>query len=136
MTHKNTALTTAVGFFVIWLGVLYAGADHPPPPGFILVIIFDLAAALIIYFRVPVYIDWQITRKTNRLIQVSFEGFLAGIVIALITALTSGGEPGVPLTPIDKIIWFAVLGTVGVINAVSVYYFSVLLSKTITRFDR
>ncbi len=136
MTHKNTALTTAVFFFVIWLSILYAGADHPPPSGFILVIIFDLVASLIIYFRVPVYIEWQITHKTNRLLQVGLEGFLAGIVIALITALTSSGEPSVTLTPIDKIIWFAVLGIVGAINAVLVNYFSIFISKVFTKFNR
>ena len=100
------------------------------------VIIFDLVATLIIYFRVPVYIEWQITHKTNRLLQVGLEGFLAGIVIALITALTSSGEPSVTLTPIDKIIWFAVLGIVGAINAVLVNYFSIFISKVFTKFNR
>ena len=131
MTHRNTALVTSVVFFVIWFCVLYAGADHPPPSGFILVIIFDLVASLIIYFRVPVYIDWQLTHKTNRLIQVCFEGFLAGIVIALITSLTSSGEAGVTLTPIDKMIWFAVLGVVGLLNSLLVYYFGVFISNHI-----
>ena len=30
MTHKKTALITASLFFILWLGILYAGADHPP----------------------------------------------------------------------------------------------------------
>lgn len=41
--HKRTALLNAFLFFMIWLAILYAGADHPPPPGFVFVVLLDLA---------------------------------------------------------------------------------------------
>ena len=136
MTYKKTARITAIIFFVLWLGVMYAGADHPPPPGFILFIIFNLAASWIIYFRVPVYCDWHKNRKSNRLLRISVEGLLAGLAIALITMLTSGGEPSVTPTPIDKVIWFAILGTVGIVNAIFVYYLGVFITKILAKFKR
>ena len=36
--HKRIALLKAVIFFVLWLALLYAGADHPPLPGFVAVV--------------------------------------------------------------------------------------------------
>ena len=43
---RRIALLSAVIFFLFWLAVLYAGADHPPPPGFIAVVLNDLVAVL------------------------------------------------------------------------------------------
>jgi hypothetical protein len=42
----------------MWLGILYAGADHPPPPGFIVVLIIDLLSSLVVYFRIGNYLKW------------------------------------------------------------------------------
>ena len=33
MSTKRTRLIIALGFFFVWLAVLYAGADHPPLGG-------------------------------------------------------------------------------------------------------
>jgi hypothetical protein len=41
------------GFFVFWLVVLLVGADKPPPPGFVLFIALDAAAALVVWRRLP-----------------------------------------------------------------------------------
>ena len=55
MTDKLASVAIALAFFVGWLTILYAGADHPSPPGFIVVILMDLVAAFVVYRRVLVY---------------------------------------------------------------------------------
>ena len=54
--HKLAAFLNAFIFFLFWLVVLYAGADHPPPPGFVALVLLDLAVAALVYWRVPVYL--------------------------------------------------------------------------------
>ena len=49
----------ALTFFFAWLAVLLAGADRPPPPGFLLIVLFDAIAAGGILCRVPHYLRWR-----------------------------------------------------------------------------
>ena len=130
MNKRKIAFVVASGFFFIWFGILYAGADHPPPPGFIWIIILDLVCSLVVYFRVSTYIDWSTTRKKYRLFHALLDGLSAGIVVAIISILIpSEREPHVPLVLIDYLLWFAALGAVGAANAMLVYGISAYLSK-------
>lgn len=130
LTEKRFALVIASGFFCVWLAILYAGADHPPPPGFVLLIVLDLAAAGGVYVRIPTYVRWSRTRRSHRLLLAVMDGLAAGLLIALVTQLTPiGGEPSVEPGLMAYVIWYAVLGAVGAANAVFIYALSVLFSK-------
>lgn len=132
MNQKKIALSIAAAFFFGWLGILLAGADFPPPPGFVLIVLIDLLAAIVVYWRVPTYLDWSRTRRTYRLLQALGEGFAAGLLVALVAMLSpSSGEPSVQPRWVDRLIWFAVLGSVGALNAVAVYGVSAYLSKKV-----
>lgn len=132
MNQKKIALSIATAFFFGWLGILLAGADFPPPPGFVLIVLIDLLAAIVVYWRVPTYLDWSRTRRTYRLLQALGEGFAAGLLVALVAMLSpSSGEPSVQPRWVDRLIWFAVLGSVGAFNAVAVYGVSAYLSKKV-----
>ena len=136
MKNKKPESVTATLFFLFWLAVLYAGADHPPPPGFIFLIIIDLMASILIFFRLGTYLAWQSNRRRLRLVQIPAEGLLAGLVIALVVILIpTKPEPGVSIRLIDRVIWFAVLGLVGMVNSMSVFIFGVFLSKLFNRKD-
>lgn len=97
--HKLAALLNAVIFFLFWLAVLYAGADHPPPPGFVFVVLLDLAAAGLVYWRVPVYWMWSRARGSRALPLVARDGLMAGLLFAAVAIagswLLGGGEPTV-----------------------------------------
>ena len=56
MIATQSRFVIAAGFFVVWVGILYAGADHPPPLGFIRLVLLCLLAAGIVYLRVPTYL--------------------------------------------------------------------------------
>ena len=126
-------MISAVLFFVFWLAVLYAGADHPPPPGFILVVLLDLIAASLVFWRVPYYLDWMQTRQRRRLLWVVRDGLIAGLVIALLAVLASaligGGEPTVMPSIGSAAMWVAVLAGVGVANALALYGVNAMLRK-------
>ncbi len=124
MTTKRISLIIALGFFFVWLAVLYAGADHPPPPGFLWIVLFDAIAAAVVYWRVPAYMDWSAQGAKGRWPRVALDGIVAGLIFAaLATALQpNGGEPSVPPPGwSDRAIWFAVLAVVGLFNAVVIY---------------
>jgi len=130
VTDRSIASAVAVGFFVVWLGILLAGADFPPPIGFLWIICLDIVAAGLVYVRVPTYINWFDSRKRGRLLRVLLDGLAIGLVFALVAILLpGGGEPGVPPPDlVDHVFWFVVLGAVGAANAGFVYCI-VCLSK-------
>jgi membrane protease YdiL (CAAX protease family) len=125
MTHQRVAAIIAVLFFFIWLAILYAGADHPPPPGFVVVLLLDLVAALLVFWRVPHYLEWMETGQSHRLLWVVRDGLVAGAAFALLAMLATpvlgSGEPAVSPTIRDMAIWFAVLAAVGIANALAIY---------------
>ena len=122
MTDRRRAVL-ALGFFIFWLAVLYAGADHPPPPGFLLLVLFDLLAAAGVYWRLPTYAAWAQTQRPHRLQRVLADGTFAGLALALLTLLLPlGGEPTAPppAWP-EHAIWFIVLAGVGGANTLILY---------------
>ena len=130
-TPATFPLILAVGFFTVWLGLLYAGADHPPPWGFLRVFPFDAVGAWIVYMRTPLYIQWSRTRLKHRLFRVFLEGVAVGLLFAFMVRLLPGtGEPGIPPPGwVDIMIWFGVVAAVGAANACGVYFFSTMIAR-------
>ena len=121
MNPRNTARLIAAAFFLFWLSVFYAVADHPLPSGFIQIVLLVLVCAAIVYARLGAYIKWSHTRRKHRRLLALRDGLAAGLVIALLMLLLPGrSQPGVQPRPIDGVIWAAVLGTVGAVNALGV----------------
>ena len=132
--HRRNTHINSVLFFFVWLAILYGGADHPPPPWFIVVILLDLIAALLIYVRVPVYLDWISTRKKYRVIHVLLDGLAVGLAFALLAILfPGGGGPSVTRSMTAYLIWFIVLGVVGIVNALVVYFVNPIVARTIVK---
>ena len=130
MIGRKSRLVIAAGFCVIWLGILYAGADHPPPVGFFWLVLLCLIAAVLVFIRVPAYASWSEARSRFRLLRVVLDGVVAGLVFALIPlVINGGGEPSIDPSWGDRMIWFAVLAGVGVTNAMIVYFFSFVSNR-------
>jgi hypothetical protein len=70
----------AGGFFVFWLVVLLAGADKPPPPGFVLFVALDAIAALVVWRRLPDYTRWRRDGVRFQALRVLRDGAVAGLV--------------------------------------------------------
>ncbi len=95
--------------------------------------LLDLVAALVVFWRVPYYLDWMQTGLTRRLLWVVRDGLVVGIAFALLAVLAQpvlgSGEPTVAPTIRVMAIWFAVLAGVGIANTLAVYFASALIAK-------
>lgn len=129
MRLRKVAWINAVGFFIFWLLVLLAGADKPPPVGFLWVVLVVALSAMVVYRRIPTYIQWFRTKRARRLLRVALEGFLAGLVVATPFALLGGGESSTAMQPIACVSWFAILGLMGMLNSLALYVMNAALVK-------
>ena len=128
-TNKKTALINAFAFFLIYSLFLYAIADHPPPAGFIWVIVAGIIFAGLIYYRVPTYIQWSLQRKKNRRLRVILEGFCVGIIIAVISILYSQGEPNVKPTVLSIMSFIIFFGLAGSFTSSVIYIINALIVR-------
>lgn len=131
MSSARIAAINGILFFFFWLFILLAGADFPPPVGFLWLIIVVAACAFVVYWRVPTYVEWIRTQRPGRHWRVVFEGFSAGIVVAVPFVLLGGGEPSITPQPVDYAIWFALLGFVGALNSSAIYFVNTLLTRKV-----
>lgn len=121
----------AISFFVIWLAILYAGADHPPPMGFLWLAPLVAAGAFLVYWRVPVYAAWSHSHRLGRILRVWLEGLVAGVAVGFIGLLVPGsGDPTIlTMQAVDRLIWLAVLGVLGIVNALLLYAIASVLPQ-------
>ncbi|MFL7838694.1 MAG: hypothetical protein ACK2T4_10830 [Candidatus Promineifilaceae bacterium] len=130
MHPRKIAAGNAVLFFFFWLLILLAGADFPPPIGFLWVILAIAGCAVVVYWRIPTYIDWYLTQRPGRRAHVILDGLIAGFVIAVVFILNRKGEPSVPNRRLaDYALWFAILGLMGVLNAATLYLISMFFLR-------
>lgn len=132
MSARKIAAINAFVFFVLWLLILLAGADFPPPAGFIWIIVTVAVCAAVVYWRVPTYIDWRRTRRAGRYWRVVLDGAVAGLLVALPFALRGSGEPSVTVQPVDYAIWFGVLAVMGILNSAALYTINALAARSRT----
>ena len=129
MSDQKTALINAIIFFIFWLLVLLAGADKPPPIGFLWIVLVIALSALVVYRRIPTYVRWSQNQQPRRLLRVALEGFVAGLVVAMPFALSGSGEPSITMRPIDYVIWFVVLGMMGMLNSLTLYVINAVVAR-------
>jgi hypothetical protein len=131
MHLRRIAAINAILLFFFWFIVLLAGADFPPPVGFLWLVIVIAACASVVYWRVPTYIDWAQARRPRRLGRVILEGFAAGIVVAAPFVLNRSGQSSVTPQLVDYAIWFAIVGFMGAINSTAIYAINTLIIRIV-----
>lgn len=120
---KRWTAFIATGFVLAWLLILLAGADHPPPIGFLGLIPLLLLGGLVIYWRMPVYARWKSSARPWRLFRVVAEGAVAGLVVAMLLAAAPwSGEPGIRLTSTGRLVGLLALSTLGAVHALIAYW--------------
>jgi hypothetical protein len=125
MSSKRRGLVISVVFAIVWLFMLLAGADHPPPVGFLALLPFLGFAALLVYRRAIAYAGWKASAKPNSMFLALIEGAGAGLAIAAaISVLPWMGEPGVRFSTEAFGIWLGVASALGSLSAALVYLLS------------
>lgn len=125
MTLDKPALRIAGGFFLLWLGILYLGADHPPPPRFVWVVLLDLPAALLVFWRVPTYRYWQVVGRPRGMLRVLRDGAVTGLAFGTFALLVAFASPGGRPAPGwgAVIVWLVVLTLMGAMNTALLFAF-------------
>ena len=120
---KRRAAVIAVALSLAWLFILLAGADHPPPLGFLWLLPILLVGAVLVYWRAVAYAMWNAQAGAWRIGRVIAEGAVGGLIVAtVLQAIPSSGQTGVRVSGPDTLIWLAVLAAIGSINAAVVYF--------------
>ena len=131
MDSRPHRLALAAAFFVLWLGILYAGADHPPPRGFLWVVLLDLVASALVYLRVPTYAAWHAVRRPYRMLLVLRDGAITGFAFATATLFLSVATLGGAVAQgwDAVLIWLVVVTLVGAATAASLYAYVALAGR-------
>ena len=112
----------AAGFYLVWLLVMLAGSDIPPPRGFVWVV----AGLVVICCGMALAIPWlwEVRQRDGLravLVRTGGIGLGVGLVLAAAFALFSSGEPSAPpMNAAAYLIWFSVVMVVGAVNGVVV----------------
>jgi len=108
--------------FVVWLLVMLAGSDRPPPIGFLWIVAGLVVICVAIGLALPWL--WRVREQSgvwSVLWRTTTLGALVGFVLAALFGLGGSGEPSAPpMDGIDYVIWFTVLTIVGAFNGVIV----------------
>ncbi len=96
------AILTLLGLVAVGL----AGADRPPPPGFLLWVAAAGAAGLGVWWRAP---GWR-----GRVLPAVRDGGLLGLAAGVVFSLT-GGEPSIETPWWAPIVFTAVMTAVGAV---------------------
>ena len=130
MTATQSRAILSVSLAVFWPGILYAGADHPPPVGFLWFIPLVLICAAVVYWRLPAYATWYRQGRPQRLARVAFEGLVAGLVVALVTSLGTWLD-ATTTSRVNVLIWACVVGGAGLLNALVVYALALVVERAV-----
>jgi len=105
--------------FLALVALALAGADRPPPPGFVLVVAGAAVCATLVWRLIPrALARWDSSGAWSALVWVGGVGALVGAVTAGILLLLSPGEPSIrPIPVIAVMTWFAVLIVGGAVGA-------------------
>jgi len=133
-TPKRRAAPVAAGLAFAWLLILLAGADHPPPLGFLWLLPVLLGGALLVYWRATAYSTWKSRPRPWRVSRAIAEGSVAGLVVALVLQAAPGsGEPSIRGSGGAAFVWLVALAAVGGVNALLVYLLAARQSETAMR---
>jgi len=112
----------ASAFFLIWLLVMLAGSDKPPPLGFLWIVAGLVVISVAIGLALPWL--WRVREQSgvwSVLWRTTTLGALVGLVLAALFGLGGSGEPSAPpMDGMDYAIWFTVVTIVGAVNGVFV----------------
>lgn len=127
LVEHRRAFAISAGTGLLLLLVLLAGADRPPPPGFLWLV--GMVAVLVGAGTVVIPRWWERRQRVGRarmVVAAAAQGATVGLAVALVIALLP--RSGAPEAgPAGWLIWFALLGFGGAVTAAMVAWVADLL---------
>ena len=131
---NKIAFINSIAFFINWLIISFAIADKPPPPGFILIILFLAIFSLCIYcYEIFFFIPYMISNRKYLFGKTLLHWGIAGIIVGLLFSLLPSGEPSIKelVTISDRLITIFIIFLFSIINCLFVYFINIILYKRI-----
>ena len=124
--HRTPLLCAIVAFGGSSLLAL-AGADWPPPTGFLWLEALLAILAMVVYRRV---LSRLTARSQGRRVPVAaVEGVIASVTAGLVLIALRLGDPDITLDPRDHVVWILVVGLAGAVAAQSLWGLAVLVDR-------
>ena len=99
---------------VLVVGVALAGADRPPPPGFVWVVVLAVALTATARVTLPHALrQWDRRGPTVALTGSALTGAAAGAALAELAGAVSGGEPSVDVDLSARLVGASVAAALG-----------------------
>ncbi len=131
MNNSKIVLINTILFFVGWNAILLAGADHPPPVGFLWLVLLIAILDFVQYKYLSFFLPQLLQSKKISFVKNLFFFTMGGILISLLCMLVrfeSISKVGV----YDNYVWVAVITVVGAIYGICFWFFNILLVKMLS----
>jgi drug/metabolite transporter (DMT)-like permease len=132
VTDRSIAGVVAGGLFVTTVAIGLAGADKPPPLGFLWLVAALAATCLFGFYRLNRHLSvrGEAAGLTRR---VAVEGAGVGLAMVLVFSLVGGAEQGVTVDMASRLIGVAVLVCVGSVVALMGWFVAVQFQSRVGR---
>lgn len=127
---RRTAALCAIMAFGATSLLALAGADWPPPVGFLWLEGLLAALAFVVYLRVRSRLTAR--SQDRRVPSAALEGVLASLAAGFVLVAFSAGDPDITLNPRDHVAWILVLGLAGAIAAQALWGLALWIDRIST----
>ncbi|MGA7877374.1 MAG: hypothetical protein WCA08_17070 [Desulfoferrobacter sp.] len=131
MADRTIAAICASGLFVAVVLIGLAGADKPPPPGFLLLVGLIALLCAVAFFRLEAHLAAQTAAGWRMGMRIGLEGAASGGVTILALSLSGGGESTVVASTESRLIGAAVVALVGAALALVIWTMAVRLKASL-----
>ncbi|SHK38755.1 hypothetical protein [Desulforamulus aeronauticus] len=128
MSNLKVIRINTILFFCGWTAILLAGADFPPPIGFLWLVLLTAILDFIQYKYLQKFLPHLLERKKN-LFAKNLLFFTIGGAVVSVLCLAEQYKITFGMSIPDIITWIIVLTTVGAIYGVFFWFFNILLLK-------
>ncbi|MEH7013684.1 hypothetical protein V7087_23230 [Neobacillus niacini] len=125
---KKIIMINLATFFFVWNIIFLAGADKPPPIGFLWLVCLVLLLDIAQFFYLKRFLP-RLQKKSKGLFFINLlYFFFGGLIVSVITILTRMNiMSGLQL--IDIFIWIVLIIIPSLINGIFFYAFNIILLK-------
>jgi hypothetical protein len=127
---KKIVWINEILFFLGWMLLLLLGADHPPPKGFIWLVVLIVLLDMAQYFYLKKFLPSLHDKSKGLFTQTLLFAVLAGIGVSISMLLLDLNKL-LSIGLINILIWIMVIALVALIYGICFYLFNTLLLRYI-----
>lgn len=136
MSDRTIAAVSAGVLFVATVLVGLAGADKPPPPGFLLLVVSLAAVCTLAFTRIAHHLKRRAAGARGSGVRLALEGAAAGIVVMVALGITGPASGTPPMSMADRLIGIGVMAAGGALCALAAWGLAVLLQSARQRREK